>query len=98
MSDDSDSLNFLTSVSAMELKGANESFNNRGKSLSELFSLISASSMRDKDLGPGGLDSNIVLEAWIIDLEVIVTPSGEEFGSVFEPEFFLFDNFSLLCL
>ncbi len=98
VSDDSDGLDFLTGVSAMELKRSNKSLNNGSKCLSELFSLIPAGSMWHKNLRSCGLDSNIVLEAWVINLEVIVTPSGEEFRSVFESEFFLFDNFSLLCL
>jgi hypothetical protein len=68
VSDDSDSLDFFTGVSAVELEWSNESFNDGGKSLSEFFSLISASSVGYKDLRSGGLDGNVVLEAWVIDL------------------------------
>ena len=52
--------------------------------------------MRDEDLGLCGLNSDVILEAGIIDLEVIVAPLGEEFGGIFEAKFFLFDDFGLL--
>ncbi len=47
-------------------------------------------------MGFGGLDGDVVLEARVIDLEVIIAPLGEEFGGVFEAKFFLFDDFCLL--
>ena len=68
VSDDSDGLDFFTSVSAVELEWSDESFDDGGKSLSELFGLISASSVGDEDLGFGGFDGDVVLEAWVIDL------------------------------
>ena len=50
MSDDSDGLDLLTSVSSVELKGADEPLNDGAECLSELLSLVSSSSVRDEDL------------------------------------------------
>ena len=68
VSDDSDGFDFFTSISTGELHGANESFYDWGKSFSEFFSLISASSVWYEDLRFGGFNGNIILEAWIINL------------------------------
>lgn len=68
VSDDSDSLDFFTGVSAVELECTDESFYDGGKSLSEFFSLISAGGVGYEDLRSGGLDGNVVLETWIINL------------------------------
>ena len=70
VSDDSDSLDFLTSVSAVELEGTDKSFYNGGKCFSELFLLISSSSVGYKDLGSGGFDGDVVFEAWIFNLKL----------------------------
>jgi hypothetical protein len=43
--------------------------------------------MWNKYLRSGGFDCNIVFEAWIIDLEIIITPFREEFWSIFETKF-----------
>jgi hypothetical protein len=51
VSDDSDGLDFFTGVSAVELKRSDEPFYDWGKSLSELFGLISTCSVWNKDLG-----------------------------------------------
>lgn len=43
--------------------------------------------MGDEYLGSGGLDGDIVFEAGVIDLEIVVAPFGEEFGGVLESDF-----------
>ena len=70
VSDDSDGLDFLTSVSAVELEGTDESFYDRGECFSELLLLISSSSVGDEDLGSGGFDGDVVFEAWIFNLKL----------------------------
>ena len=87
VSDDSDSLDFFTGISAVELEGSDKSLNDGGEGFSELFGLVSAGSVGDKDLGSGGFDSDVVFEAGVIDLEVVVTPPGEEFRCVLESKF-----------
>ena len=69
MSDDSDGLDFLSSVSSWELHWANKSFDNGAECFSESFGLISSSGVGDKNLRLGGLDSDIVDEAWVINLD-----------------------------
>jgi hypothetical protein len=74
VSDDTDGFDFFACVSSVELHGANESFDDGAESLSELFGLISACGVRDKDLCFGGLGCDIVDEAGIFNLnEVGVT-------------------------
>ena len=68
VSDDADGLDFLTSVAAVELHGADETFDDGAEGLSELFGLISASSVGHEDLGLGGLGSDVVDEAGVFDL------------------------------
>ena len=68
VSHDSDSLDFLSGVSAVELHGADESFDNGAEGFSESFGLISACGVRDEDLGLGGLDCDVIDEAGIFDL------------------------------
>ena len=70
VSDDSDGFDFLTSVSAVELKGSDESFNDGGECFSELLLLISACGVRYENLRSGGLDGDVVLEAWIFNLYI----------------------------
>lgn len=70
VSDDADGLDLLTSVSAVELHGANESFDNGAECFSELFGLVSSCGVRDEDLRLDGLGSDVVDEAWILDLSV----------------------------
>ena len=84
VSDDSDGFDFFTGVSAVELERSNESFYDGGECFSKLFSLISASGVWDEDLRSSGFDSDVVLEAGVVDLEIIIAPSGEEFRGVFK--------------
>lgn len=70
VSDDADSLHLLTSVSAVELHRADESFDNGAECFSELFGLVSACGVRDEDLGLDSLGGDVVDEAWILDLSV----------------------------
>ena len=50
VSDDTDGLDFFTSVSAVELHGADESFDDGAESLSEFLGLVSAGSVGHKYL------------------------------------------------
>ena len=68
VSDDSDGFGLLTSVSAVELEGSNETFNNGAECLSELFGLVSSGGVRDEDLGFDGLGCDVVDEAGVFDL------------------------------
>ena len=82
MSDDSDSINFFTGVSAVELQSSDQSFNNWGKCFSELFGLISASSMGNEDLRFGWLDSDVILETWVVNLEMKKEVLGNRHSSI----------------
>ena len=64
----SDSKVLLTRVSTMEHERSDESFNNGALGLSEFLDLPSTSSVWDEDLTLNGRDSNVILEADIIDL------------------------------
>ena len=68
VSHDSDGLDFLSGIAAVELHGAYESFDDGAESFSESFGLISASGVGDEDLGLGGLDCDVIDEAGIFDL------------------------------
>lgn len=103
---DSDGFDFLTSVSSVELHGSDQSFDDWAEGFSELFRLISASSVWDENLSLGGFGGDVVNEAWIFNLsskhiyfDIIVAPSGEELGSVFESYFgiFVFFKSDFLC-
>jgi hypothetical protein len=66
--DDSDGFHLLTSVSSVELKGSDESLNDRAQCLSELLGLVSSSSVGHEHLGLGGGGSDIVDEARVCNL------------------------------
>ena len=66
--DDADGLDLLTSVSSVELEGADEPLDDGAECLSELFALVSSGSVGDEDLGLGGGGGDVVNEAGISDL------------------------------
>lgn len=68
MSDDSDGLDLLTSVSSVELEGSDQSLDNGAECFSELLGLVSASSVGHEDLSLGGCSSNVIDEAGVGDL------------------------------
>ena len=72
VSHNSDGLDLLTGVPAVELHGANQSLNDGAQSFSELLGLISASSVGHIHLGPGGLDCDVVDEARILDFDIFI--------------------------
>jgi len=79
LSDDSDSQSLLTRVSSVEHKAIDESFDNRALNLSEFLDLVSSSSVGNKDLALSGGNSNIVLEADVINLDFSIIPLAEQF-------------------
>ena len=72
VSHNSDSLDLLAGVPAVELHGSNQSLDDGAQSFSELLSLISASSVGNIHLGSGGLDCNVVDETRILDFDIFV--------------------------
>ena len=78
----SKSLQFLTGVSAVELKSIEHSLNNRTLGLSELFDLVSASGVRNVNLSSLALYGNVVLETLVFNFEVVVGPSAEKLHAV----------------
>lgn len=72
MSDDSDGFNFLSCVSSVELEGSNKSLDDGAKCFSEFFALVSACSMRDKDLSLGCSSCDVINEAWVGNLRVMM--------------------------
>ena len=82
--DDSDSLNFLSCVSAMELHGANEPLNNGAESFPEFLHLISAGCVGHINLRLGRFAGDVVDKAGIFDLDIIIRPLGEQLRGVFE--------------
>jgi hypothetical protein len=63
-----DGLDLLTSVPAVELEGSNESLDDGAEGLSELLALVSASSVGHEDLSLGGGSGDVVDEAGVSDL------------------------------
>jgi len=62
----------------VEHERSDESFNNGALSLSEFLDLPSTSSVWDEDLTLNGRDSNVILEADIIDLNFGIVVFTEE--------------------
>lgn len=87
--DDSESLDLLTSVSALEHQTSDKALDDWALGLSESLALVSTGSVRDKDLALGGLDSDIVFKSLVWAVDSLVFPLTEEFwhsleASVFE--------------
>lgn len=79
--DYSDSLEFLTGVSTMELKTSDQSLYNWHSGLFELSDLISSSSMWDVYLALSLFNGNKVLDSFVLNNNFIVRPFSEKFGS-----------------
>lgn len=65
---DSDGLNLLSCVPAVELEGTDEPLNDWAGCLSEGLLLVAASSVRDEHVGFIGVDGDIIDEALVVDL------------------------------
>ena len=77
LSDDSDGQSLLTGVSSVEHKTIDESFNNGALDLSEFLDLVSSSGVGNEDLALSGGNSNVVLEADIINFNFSIVPFTE---------------------
>lgn len=84
MSDNSDGFDFFASISTVELHRSDKSFDDGTEGFPELFNLISSGGVWDKYLGSGGFAGNVIDEAGVFDLNIVVGPFGEEFGGIFE--------------
>ena len=67
---DSDGFGFFTSVSAVELKWSNETFDDGAECFSELLSLISSCGVGYEDLSFDWFGCDVVDKAGILDLSV----------------------------
>jgi len=76
--DDLHGLDLFTGVASLIHEAIHHTFNNRALDLSELLHLPSSSSVRDGHLSLVSLDSNVIFEADIIDLDFSVVPSSEK--------------------
>ena len=75
--DDVDCLGLLTCVAAVEHEGSSKTLDDWAEGLSELLALVSTSCVGHINLSPRGSDSDVVLEAGINDLNIIIGPSAE---------------------
>ena len=66
--DNTNGLDLLTSVPAVELEGSNESLDDGAEGFSELLALVSASSVGDEDLSLSGGSGDVVDEAGVSNL------------------------------
>ena len=87
VSNNANGFDFLSGVSAGELHRSNESFDDGAQCLSEFFNLISSSSVWNEYLRSWWFACDVINEAGIFDLNLIIRPLRKEFGGVFEWDF-----------
>mmetsp|Transcript_36977 Transcript_36977/g.55873 ORF Transcript_36977/g.55873 Transcript_36977/m.55873 type:complete len:247 (-) Transcript_36977:55-795(-) len=75
---DADGHHFLTVVPAVHHHGAAQSLHDRAQGLSELLLLVSASSVRQEGHGVHSMNSDVVLEGQVTDVDIAVAPAAEE--------------------
>jgi hypothetical protein len=72
VADNTDGLDLLTGVASVELHGADEAFDDGAESFSEFLGLVATGGVGDKDLSLGGLGCDVINEAGVFDLGVVV--------------------------
>ena len=77
-------LDLLSGVSSLEGDASDESFNDGARGLLELLLLISSGSVRDVDSASWGINSDVLSEGLVLDLEALIIPLTEEFWGLGE--------------
>ncbi len=72
--DNSNSLEFLTGVSSVELKGSDKSLDNWHSGFSELSELVSSSSVGNVYLALSFLNGNEILKGNVLDYDLVIIP------------------------